>query len=804
MRRFCKRIRHQTRWQVYARVLPVVFLGVLLVGAFGWLVFTRYATDSLVEHDREEVAFLMDNLLQKTLVETLGLAARKADVVFEAAEEPGDADGPVADNWAADLLRDEYLAGAALVAPNMDPDVSLADFSMQSLSFVDSLAGPVNVTRLHAWFADNREYFRQGLDIDSRGGLHAVGAPVLADDNPWHPTVIFPPILIEEVQDGSQGSAGGDLLALLPVLVHEEEEGRELFHTVYFLSLNRMLTDLMGEEGLVTEIGTWWCVVNHQGRVIASADGSPTVGSLLENQHVTGTTGPLTTMSGADLVGSWRLGQPWQRSLFGSRLAPWVVTAGQSPEMPLGILVGHKALKLGQTNLGYISAVLGVALLALAIAIFGVTRVVGRVSDRVTVLAHNLEKVADGDYSRRIPAAGRDEVGRLIDYFNRMTASLDETQHELTEKTRHLEAALENRRLLDRAKDDFLVLISHEVRTPLTAIMGGVNILKSMVARVSGADRELLDKLNIVEVVSIIESSGNRLHGFMNDAIQMTSIQSSDKELELQPTPVGSLVELGLCGVREMAQMRNIEVVNGLEAVQDWQVLCDEKIMKLAFEKVLKNAVMHNYDEGRVVIREVESVPGEGRIAELPRAEDFRRLLSLPSFEKYSDLTITWRLIEIFNTGEAIPNERCDALFGKFELVGRIEHHQRGSGLSLPIAQSAIENHGGRICVHSTKLQGNSFYLLLPTVATADLANRAPAAESRLGTHMSGQEQRDRLGSRAGDKNVGQVADPARLKIEFQHQGAALPGDGDQAGRGIDGPGSANDQEEVTLAGRRR
>ncbi len=401
-----------------------------------------------------------------------------------------------------------------------------------------------------------------------------------------------------------------------------------------------------------------------------------------------------------------------------------MVTAGQSAGVPLAILIGNKAQELEATITGYISAVIGIALLAVLGAVFSVTRAVGRVSSRLTTLSQNMEQVAKGDYSRRIPTSEKDEVGRLAGYFNLMAVSLDETQHQLTEKTRHLESALANRQLLDQAKDNFLVLISHEVRTPLTSLLGGVTILKSMVARADGPDREVLDRLNLVEVVEIIESSGDRLHGFMDDAIQMTSIQSSNQELELAPTSVGSLVELGLCGVREMARARNVEVVNGLDQEQDWQVLCDEKVMTLAFEKILKNAVVHNYDEGRVVIREVDEVPGQDQLTGQSYVEDIHRLIGQPSFTRFKGLPIIWRIIEIFNTGAAISDERCEALFGKFELVGRIEHHQRGSGLSLPIAQSALESHGGRIGVHSAKLQGNSFYLLLPTILIADLEAR--------------------------------------------------------------------------------
>ncbi len=776
MLQIIKRLQQQTRWQIYVRVLPVVFLAVLVVGAFGWVVFTRYAVANLIEHDTEEVAFLMDNLRQKVLVETLGLQARKNEGYTESDSTSGvcSTDSSACRDWTRDLLRVDYLTGVAQVGNSEANESQNPESELLSLCFVDTLSGPVNASRLRTWFEGHRPYFGSDFEPTAWQASDALGVPTLAYADPWHSTYIFPPVLIEEVKDGSQASAVGELAALLPVLVREEVETTSNHnHTIYFLSLNRMLDDLLGADGLVTEDETWWCVVNHQGRVFAAAGGVPTVGSLLKNQHRTADNGPFAIKSGEDLVGDWNLGDPWRKSLFGKHMKHWVVAAGQSEDLPVALIIGHEAQDLQTASLGFVVAVVGMALLALAISIFGVTRVVGGVSARLTTLSKNMEQVAKGDYSRRIPCEARDEVGRLTSFFNRMAISLDETQHELTEKTSHLEAALESREMQDRAKDDFLALISHEVRTPLTAIMGGVNILKSVVNRTSGADREVLDKLNVVEVVKIIESSGERLHGFMNDAIQMTSIQSSDKELELEFSSINSLVELGLCGVRELAKVRNIEVVNGLENEQDWLVLCDEKVMKLAFEKILKNAVVHNYDEGRVMIREVEELPEKSRLGEMPREEDVHRLRSQPSFCPYEDLPIVWRLIEVFNTGEAIPAERREALFGKFELVGRIEHHQRGSGLSLPIAKSAVENHGGRICVHSVKLQGNSFYLLLPTVAAAELKNAYSTTAS------AGQEQGHGIASGSGDKKVGQVTDLAGLKVEFHYQSPTVPGGSD-------------------------
>jgi len=73
----------------------------------------------------------------------------------------------------------------------------------------------------------------------------------------------------------------------------------------------------------------------------------------------------------------------------------------------------------------------------------------------------------------------------------------------------------------------------------------------------------------------------------MPDAIQMTTIQSRNLHLDLQAVPVADFVEIGLCGIRERAHLRGITVTNELEEGADWAVLCDQKILKVAFEKIL-------------------------------------------------------------------------------------------------------------------------------------------------------------------------------------------------------------------------
>jgi len=137
-----------------------------------------------------------------------------------------------------------------------------------------------------------------------------------------------------------------------------------------------------------------------------------------------------------------------------------------------------------------------------------------------------------------------------------------------------------------------------------------------------------------------------------------------------------------------------------------------------------------------------------------------------PAFMDYENEQIRWRLIEIFNTGVPIPAKNQNALFGKLQVTGRIEHHKQGSGLSLPIARSAVENHGGKLFLVSDAANGNSFYMLLPFL------DAVPVLPAIRGSN-SWNEIDECFGGTASDKKVCKVANPTSLKVELEHVGSS-------------------------------
>lgn len=743
----------QTRWRIVARVVPAAFLAVAALAAAAWLLFADQSLDEFGARLQRESADTLHQVRQRAVGVALALDARKNELaVLSGPAAAGGDKGTVARSnvdWAGDLLQFDLLGAVAVAAP-VTPGAAGATGLPGSLLLSESLRTEDNERHIALWLSGHGPLAAAEFEMAAGRGWQRV-----LDDNPWHPVLVYPPVQVQRRHDhGSPVTR-----ALLPVVVRQDPARSGAPAAVYFLDLDALVRR--------DAPSSWWCLLDDDGLVLGASRRDLRIGRPL-SEYAFELKGSGRPVEGWRLAGLARTAGTMVDRAGGLVRAPAVAAAARDAAMPFTVVVAarHEGLRAASTQFALL--VLVVLAVALVAPLVGVFQVLLEQERRHVVLATNLEAIARGDFARRLDPGRPDEVGRVVAGFNVMAEGLEEARREAHDKGQRLEAAMDHLRLADKAKDDFLVLISHEVRTPLTSLMGGVEFMRSALDKADPDQKQAVEALHLPEIVDIVASSGRRLSGFMNDAIQMTAVQSSERELDLRPVPIERLLEVGLCGVRERARLRNISVENEFAGDDDWAVLCDMGVLKLALERILSNAVVHNRDGGRLVIRRASSIPGLPAAQVEPDAEMVRRLWSQPSFRDYENTPVRWLLIEVFNTGAPIPEDRRRALFGKFELVGRIEHHHKGSGLSLPIAQAAIEHHGGRIFLDSSDRDGNSFFLLLPCVPTGV---SAPRGTANL-WDQPGQGQ----GRLAGNEQVRQVRDPAGLEVELQHAGAPRAG----------------------------
>jgi len=758
-----KHLNFLIKHQLYVRILPVVVIAVMGVGFFSGRLLTSRAVNTYLEQREEKQAAALTELLG-----TIGMRA-----------------------LAAEAHKDESIAGwdwsyghASLVEQNLEQDLleGFLDFEgVQGVSVVpispwvqrDSprvtlaadLRSETNSNIMQAWIQQAwRNYLGyEWLALGS--GMRWTGGPrqTIVDD--FHSLMVFDPVNLARAkvmpEEAWAAEVAPEFVPVLPVVVREKPSFSDLTSPEWQRPQILLLLDipfllagstLAGEDpdnvGLLLDTG---------GQLLYAS-----VDSLTAGYELTGDDREVFPgVSGAEL-GSFLKHSGCERShaYLGRQWDPYVFMLTQRSELPLLLVSALPFSKIHGGMVLYTAIVVLMAVIAFLGSILAITSVGEVLSDRMQAMAVYMEEVAKGDYTRRMPVGKEDEVGRLVRYFNLMTAALEEAHHELREKTHKLRIALARMKRLDKAKDDFLSLISHEVRTPLTSIMGSVEFFKMVLPTASEEQLNLLEQLNLIEITEIIESNGHRLNEFMNDAIMMTALQSTDMKVEFTPVPMCDLCELVLSGLQESIISKQLTVANELADNGTWSVLGDRDLMITALDKLLRNAVQHNYSHGRVRICEVEEIVGMGGVKELLMEKTRRELSSIPSFARWLDLDVRWRIVMIYNTGNAIPEEKRDTLFRKFELVGHIEHHHKGSGLSMSIVQAVLENHGGKVFVQSRENDGNYFYLLIPTV---DLEAGADDLDG------SGHEEGNGIDSTAWHKDVHLMGNFARLDVELEH-----------------------------------
>jgi signal transduction histidine kinase len=246
-------------------------------------------------------------------------------------------------------------------------------------------------------------------------------------------------------------------------------------------------------------------------------------------------------------------------------------------------------------------------------------------------------------------------------------AVAEEAQAQLTAQNARLIEA-------DRLKDEFVALISHDLRTPLTSIVGYVELTLDDAVD-PPLDRE---RRGYLEIVS---RSSERLLRLVDDLLFIARLQAG--RLVLEPT------ELDLCSV-------------AAQSVEEARPRAEAKSVAISF--LVGSPVMIEVDKGRIfqlldnlISNAIKFTPGGGRI-------DVRVVPELDG-----------AVIEVSDTGIGLEPGEAELVFDRFFRSSRvIAQHTPGTGLGLFIARAITEAHGGRISAASREGEGTTFKIELP------------------------------------------------------------------------------------------
>jgi signal transduction histidine kinase len=249
--------------------------------------------------------------------------------------------------------------------------------------------------------------------------------------------------------------------------------------------------------------------------------------------------------------------------------------------------------------------------------------------------------------------------------------------------------AYQKARELDRMKSEFVAVVSHEVRTPLTSIKGSLELLTDpKYFELPPQSRELLE---------ICETNAERLAILINDILDFSKLESSRLSSHFAPLDAAQAIEDALGQVRALAAKASIEITVEIDPAGP-AVVADVKRIGQVLTNLLSNAIKFSAPGQPVVVR---VSPGEDR----------------------------GLLISVTDRGQGIAAADVPKLFQKFrQLDSSATRRVGGTGLGLVISKGIVEEHGGRIWVESELGRGSTFTFWLPERA-ACLDSPPPAAD---------------------------------------------------------------------------
>jgi signal transduction histidine kinase len=300
-------------------------------------------------------------------------------------------------------------------------------------------------------------------------------------------------------------------------------------------------------------------------------------------------------------------------------------------------------------------AVIGADIAIFVIVLFTIRRSLSPLE----TITNALSKVREGVYGQKIEYSAKDEIGDLASSFNTMSETIRIKEEEA--------------RKTDTAKDEFLAMITHELKTPLVPIRGYADIL------LGGHLGDLTDKQK--ERISIIKSSASSLLQLISDLLDVQKLELGQLKMKKENADIRVTADKSIQTLHPQLEEDKITVTNDVASI-----MAPHDSDRIT--QVLTNLIRNS-------LKAVK--PGTGKIRIY--SED------LPSEIK----------ISVSDNGTGIPYDKQSKLFTKFyQADASLTREKGGSGLGLSICKGIVEAHGGKISLQSTPGSGTTVTFTLP------------------------------------------------------------------------------------------
>lgn len=258
-----------------------------------------------------------------------------------------------------------------------------------------------------------------------------------------------------------------------------------------------------------------------------------------------------------------------------------------------------------------------------------------------------LHYIAEGNFNHRINFYVKTDLQKVIDSINSLVDSTVE--------------AMREERQIEQSKDDLVTNVSHDIRTPLTSIIGYLGLLRS------GTVDSTEDAKKYIDIAYL---KANQMKSLADDLYEYTTVRQSQTTMNIAPLHINSMLEQIAASFELEAEKKNIHI-NVVTSEQEVMIEADAEKLGRVFNNLVSNALKY----------------GNGA-----------KNINLITFEQDADKII----IRVENDGEPIPTDSLNKIFERFYRVETSRSVETGgTGLGLAITQSIIELHHGKINVQS-------------------------------------------------------------------------------------------------------
>ena len=263
--------------------------------------------------------------------------------------------------------------------------------------------------------------------------------------------------------------------------------------------------------------------------------------------------------------------------------------------------------------------------------------------------------------------------GRLIWIYAAARAIRDEHGRPL--RTVGVILDITERKGLERARADFVSMLTHDLKSPLTTIVGYADLLRGTAPDEGEAD-----------MVDAIRRNGDRMMRMVEDYLTVSKFNSGAFELSPMPEYLGHVLERLALDFSPAAESKGVrletDIASGIPPV-----CVDLKYFERSVGNLVQNAINYTRPGGKVVVRARSGSREEGRRKG------------------------PYMAISVLDTGPGMPEEEKEKAFDKYYTR---QKGMKGTGLGLAIVKAVAEAHGGRAAVDSEPGKGSAFHIYLP------------------------------------------------------------------------------------------